>query len=155
MTLGVQHVGFTCGVFDSYFSRSSRTIRNRSTAPTAIQPSISTFPCKVLSNLIISCYFFSVYTEAHPRRSPNYLLGLAHFPSTPIPFPDKSFPLNSLADPHPLNSYGSILYKNIEGRGTTQKYGAPANNTATPISRRRSIFPFNNLQNAPHATPLF
>src|SRR6267378_6574478 len=34
-----------------------------------------------------------------------------------IPYPPKSLPLNLFADPHPLNLYATILYKNRGGPG--------------------------------------
>src|SRR5260370_9862686 len=35
-------------------------------------------------------------------------------------FTPKSLPLNSFADPHPVNPYATILYKNIGGQGYPQ-----------------------------------
>ena len=54
--------------------------------------------------------------DSHPRLSQNYFPVLAPISLPLIPYPPKSFPLYSFADPHPLNPFASILYKNIGGR---------------------------------------
>jgi hypothetical protein len=70
---------------------------------------------------------FPVYLESHPRPLVSSLLLPALRPPRPldfqtfrrlhIPHAPKSFPLYSFADPHPLNLFASILYKNIGGKG--------------------------------------
>jgi hypothetical protein len=59
--------------------------------------------------------------NVQPFRSavwiPDVSSGRSSLSTTSTP---KSFPLNSFADPHPLNPVHSILYKNIGGQGASQ-----------------------------------
>jgi hypothetical protein len=84
---------------------------------------------------------FHVIVATHSRRSPNFFLGLAPIPSSLSP---NSFPLNSFADPHPLNPVTSILYKNVGGREHSQ------------LSHRSPLSPiFRTFFQVPYpATPL-
>ena len=50
----------------------------------------------------------------------------------------KSFPVNPFADPHPLNSVASILYKNSGGREPSRQFLPPEVGTC-----RRSSLPFS------------
>ena len=61
---------------------------------------------------------FFVYLASHFRRPPVFLLGLAPIPLPPSP---KSFPPIPFADPHTLNPYAAILYKNMAGEGPSQR----------------------------------
>src|SRR5882762_3649348 len=61
--------------------------------------------------------FYPVFAEMDPRQVfPSSNLSALRLPH----YPPKSFPLNSFADPHPLNPVASIFYKNIGGRGHVQ-----------------------------------
>src|SRR5467141_1527773 len=76
----------------------------------------------------------------------------------------KSLPLNSFADPHPLNPVPSILYKNIGGRGTKFPNSFAAH--AREISRCLDLSPLEYAvadkhrvlpvfsRNSPLSTPL-
>ena len=60
---------------------------------------------------------FLVYLASHARRPPVFFLSLRPIPLAPSP---KPFPLNLFADPHTLNPYAAILYKNMAGEGPSQ-----------------------------------
>ncbi len=62
-----------------------------------------------------------VYIETDPCRFSNFLSGLTPIPSL-LP---NSFQLNLFADPHPLNLYATIFYKNIRGRWYSRRSPSP------------------------------
>jgi hypothetical protein len=65
---------------------------------------------------MLSC---PVFVEMDPRQVfPSSNLSAVRLPH----YPPKSFPLNSFADPHPLNRVASIFYKNIGGRETPSTF---------------------------------
>ncbi len=99
------------------FFASSRLRGNPSTVPAAVQPSISTIPCKILYKLIHACYRVPVFAEMDPRPVFPFSNLSAVPPAHYLP---KSFPLMIFADPHPLNPVASIFYKNIGGGGHLQ-----------------------------------
>jgi hypothetical protein len=96
-------------------------------------------PKKLLDKQIPSRYSCLVYSASHPRRSSsgnvqtrllrrgrlfgtcqrsNPLYGSRiHLQDVLTSFTAKSLPHNPFADPHPLNLYASIFYKNSGGRG--------------------------------------
>jgi hypothetical protein len=77
------------------------------------------------------CYPAPVFAEMNPRQ---------FFPSSnpsavPLPhYPPKSLPLNSFADPHPLNPVMSILYKNMGGEGVPPTFRSLSPNSHGIIS---------------------
>jgi hypothetical protein len=97
-------------------------------------------PKKLLDKQISSRYSCLVYSASHPRRSSsgnvqtrllrrgrlfgtcqrsNPLYGSRiHLQDVLTSFTAKSLPHNSFADPHPLNLYATILYKNSGERGS-------------------------------------
>src|SRR6266446_9952304 len=62
-----------------------------------------------------------VYIEPDPCRFSNFLCGLTPIHSL-LP---NSFQLNLFADPHPLNLYATIFYKNIRGRWYSRRSPSP------------------------------
>jgi len=63
--------------------------------------------------------FCFVYIASHPRRSPASFLDQTPVPYAPAP---KSLSHNLFADPHPLNLYATIFYKNMPGRGYSRPF---------------------------------
>src|SRR5713226_8170229 len=63
--------------------------------------------------------FCFVYIASHPRRSPASFLDQSPVPYAPAP---KSLSHNLFADPHPLNLYATIFYKNMPGRGYSRPF---------------------------------
>jgi hypothetical protein len=102
--------------------KSGRLVRNRGQtgrfltvqhAPLPFNPQFRPFTAKRLTTSV-RCAMLSLFVEAYPRRP----LDCFYSPG-PIrcPLPSKSFPLYLFADPHPLTSVPSILYKNNRGGG--------------------------------------
>jgi hypothetical protein len=82
----------------------------------------------MLSWFVISRSTLRRTAKSHPLCVlPRSTRVASHFLAVPLTVPSKSFPLNSFADPHPLNSVVSYRYKNI-GRAC---YPLPAPPLAT------------------------
>ena len=82
--------------------------------------------------------FSPVYAESHPRRSvasfkstPPYSLRADHFIRNTVHHSDKSFPLISFADPHPLTLLKSYRFKNRGERGPEPRLSPT---TLSPLS---------------------
>jgi hypothetical protein len=72
--------------------------------------------------------FSPVYIVSHPSPAPISFLGLAPIPYSLSP---NSLSLNFFADPHPLNPFASIFYKNMGGG--PQSVPLPAGRTSIPV----------------------